>query len=546
MDVIPTNLNESQSKYESKLIRNTFVGSEFRRIQYISDIHLDNKILKRFPKGCTDSEVKDYINSIVKKMYPEDESYFDFLIIAGDISHSKTICELFLTQLKTHYREWNIVYVLGNHELWGTYGDNLSLQQIQSDYCDMCRRNKIVMLEDSLLVFKNGKHILFGYENLKEADDHELREFLIGSSLIILGGTGFAANNKEFNAEHRIYRSTIGRVEEIAQSKRFDELHERISTIASDLNVIVLTHMPKTDWSSEDYVPNWVYVNGHTHRNKVLLDGNVRVYSDNQIGYLGKSIFIKFFLMGTTYDIFRDYEDGIHHITREQYVEYYQGHNIQMSMHRQGELMMLKRADLYLFLFRTGEGKLMTLEGGRIVKAGHPVEYYYEHMEDYANAVRSVLRGYEEKIRELSDMVKRIGGSGNNHGCIVDIDDYNHLYLNPLDGKVTPYYAENMVEKHVFDSVPSLLMTHAPHLLERAKETGTLPMEWTNKPNTRSQLYESTDIYRYSRIILSYQYCTENHLIRRWNDDILKRRRTNSLDLKKEGWVGLLEEAGLL
>ena len=59
----------------------------------------------------------------------------------------------------------------------------------------------------------------------------------------------------------------------------------------------------------------------------------------------------------------------------------------------------------------------------------------------------------------ISDEVSAIGGTGAVHGCIVDIDWFNHVYLNPFDGKVTPYFAMDMTGKLVFNNMESLLET---------------------------------------------------------------------------------------
>lgn len=494
-----------------------------RYVYYISDVHIDHKIKKKYPNGCSDSQIRDYVRNIVQKMYADSSNSSVLLLIAGDISHSKLLSEIFLEEISGHHWDWDVIYVLGNHELWGTCNGGHDLRQIQSDYDAISRKNKVVLLDCSILLFKLGEHVLISYDNFCKATNEELRNFMIGSYLIVLGGTGFAANNEEFNANHDIYRGTIGRAEEIELSSRFNAMYERLVTIASDLNVIVLTHMPKKDWGSETYIPKWIYVSGHTHRNLSILEDGKTVYADNQIGYYGKKIFLKRFIVGYSYDIFRDYSDGIYNISRDQFLDFYDGLRIRTSMKRSGKLTLLKRSGLYLFIFTSDVGKNYLLNGGVTNKAEHTVDYYYEHMVDYAAQIRSCFDGYSRKLRELSDLVKRIGGSGKIHGCIVDITFFSHIYLNPIDGTVTPYYATDMVRKYVYDSVQSLLSCQCSDLLEQARENGNLPDIWAGKPTKKCQLYDSTDIYRYSRIIRSYQYCTDNHLIRRWDDAVLKR-----------------------
>ena len=54
------------------------------------------------------------------------------------------------------------------------------------------------------------------------------------------------------------------------------------------------------------------------------------------------------------------------------------------------------------------------------------------------------MNSYMDKLLNISKVIKSIGGDGSIHGCIVDIDYYNHIYINPVDGKITPYFAYDM------------------------------------------------------------------------------------------------------
>jgi len=36
------------------------------------------------------------------------------------------------------------------------------------------------------------------------------------------------------------------------------------------------------------------------------------------------------------------------------------------------------------------------------------------------------------------------------HACIVDIDFYNYIYLDPVDGSINPYYATSIVNKYLY------------------------------------------------------------------------------------------------
>ena len=48
-------------------------------------------------------------------------------------------------------------------------------------------------------------------------------------------------------------------------------------------------------------------------------------------------------------------------------------------------------------------------------------------MDNYSIIIKEGTKSYYEYINQLSDYIKSIGGSGNVHGTIVDIDFYNHV-----------------------------------------------------------------------------------------------------------------------
>ena len=148
-------------------------------------------------------------------------------------------------------------------------------------------------------------------------------------------------------------------------------------------------------------------------------------------------------------------------------------------------------------------------------------------MVNYAKSVKIYLGKYSEFQKSTSKEIKRIGGWGTIHGCIVDIDFYNHLYLNPIDGSVTPYNAESMVSKHVYSNVASLLKYCAPqlyenyiHLLEeRHDDNGSTSaiVGADDAIDNATVFVPDTDMYRVSKIIKGLQFTTKFNVVRLWN-----------------------------
>ena len=70
-------------------------------------------------------------------------------------------------------------------------------------------------------------------------------------------------------------------------------------------------------------------------------------------------------------------------------------------------------------------------------------------MERYIDNIHKLMYHYTLGQEALSQFIIRLGGSGKIHGCIIDVDrpeqagdySYTHLFVNPIDGRVTPYFA---------------------------------------------------------------------------------------------------------
>lgn len=188
---------------------------------------------------------------------------------------------------------------------------------------------------------------------------------------------------------------------------------------------------------------------------------------------------------------------------------------------------MIKREKTYMFLMQTLKGTLVILNGGAIKKArNHSLEYFYENLVKYSDSIKLFLAKYNKFQKQVSDDVKRFGGDGTIHGCIVDIDFYNHLYLNIRDGTIAPYYALSMVDKTVYENLPSLLSNHCPQLFSNYEKL----LGQQNSKNALTVFNEkgliakhgyyddSTEIYRDSRIVNGLQYTTRFNIVRLWND----------------------------
>jgi len=339
---------------------------------------------------------------------------------------------------------------------------------------------------------------------------------------------------------------------DIKESKKFDDIYTKLLSSIPKSKLIVLTHMKKDDWSTAPYNPYWIYLSGHSHRNFREVNEDKVIYADNQIGYRSNNIGLKYFYIDKEYDIFSYYEDGVHEITREQYIEFNIGKNIQMSFKRvEGTIYMLKKKDTYLFFIYCSYSKQMRgkslyiMNGGQLRKLKRngidDLIYYYGSLEKYIENVQQLLSKYTRGQEKLSEFIKKLGGSGKIHGCIVDVErpsssedfSYCHLFVNPTDGKVTPYFAYDVKSRYVYkdfktmlEAVESCVLLKENYLIFESESSSNLPdiqyskqMEAWGKENA---IYdEGSYLYKISRIIKSLQYISEKNVIRIWNEELL-------------------------
>ncbi|WP_455138037.1 DUF4116 domain-containing protein [Thermophilibacter sp.] len=535
---------------ESHTYELTSTDDSAKTIYYITDIHLEHQLVKK-PGDIVKlslPEIRERIDNKIAELLASVPDAWGTLLIGGDVADSVELETLFyerLTSLTEHHGRWygDIFSVLGNHELWD--GDPMGLKparpvdEIIADYRQAVL-DKVTLLENELfIVYKGFRKAVLDEKAILNASVEELTEACSNSTFLLLGGIGFSGLNPVYNAEMGLYRATVSTEEDIARSKRFRAVYEKVLASAKDIPVIVLTHTQMADWSDAQYNPKWIYVSGHTHQNTFLLQSDgTSVFSDNQVGYKPKPWHLNAFTIDVhRYDPFKDYPDGIHQITRDQYVEFNRCQGIMMQgMKYPGDLYVLKCDGVYMFVLES-TSSLCLLEGGRRHKLDYDVNYYYDNLPDYIRKVRGAFAPYQKALSMVSDEVKALGGSGCVHGCIVDIDWFNHVYLNPFDGKVTPYFALNTTDKLVFKDMESLLESSpCPPLLHDGESMvvrfyamdaeGKLPV-LSRKANkkwelaTVPQVVLDRSMYEPSRIMRSIQYIFDRNVLRVWNEAVL-------------------------
>ena len=529
-------------------------SSASKKIYYISDIHLYHLLKNKTVQTKTDviKVIRDLVSTIINES--EENA---IILINGDTSLDYPIFQRFVIELEKHSR--TIVFTIGNHDMWSCPDD--TIDQLAQRYRSFLQDHEMYLLHNDIMYFEEfycpPKKIT--EEEIISIPEKDLRALVRKARLIIFGGTGFSGYNQESNAKNGLYRynksigynSTI----EINETKRFENLYKKVRAAFSGKNVIIMTHMPLPDWyefavkpwedhsldcSSEyyekdifqSYEKGFVYLSGHNHRNYYYDDGDIRIYADNQFGYNINNPsawpHLKYFEIEKAIDYFSDYKDGVYEISRDEYKHFYRCKNITMDFNRETNIIfMLKKNNYYCFIHKSKQKLLSIMNGGALKRLDEKdINYYYENMDLVINYVKGPLEKYTEYQNSISKEIKKIGGKGTIHGCIVDIDFYSHIYINPSDGTISAYYASDIVNKLVYPTILALLKAQCPSLFDNYrklisnktnKDVSILTRKRNKAIAIKSIPYYDTDIYTISRQVKKFQKLNSNILVT-WPD----------------------------
>lgn len=262
---------------------------------------------------------------------------------------------------------------------------------------------------------------------------------------------------------------------------------------------------------------------------------------------------------------FLKYEDGIHQITKHEYLALFNAPKIK------GQLYLIKRNGFYMFLVRrhlaNGKYHLNILNGGTQYRATHDLQYYYDNLLVYGHTIELAFKKYQAFLVRLGSELRLLAhikpsnifsDTGRVHGSIVDIDYYNHIYVNPMTGKMKFYYAPSVSNRIVYPSFHSLLKNssvdvgelmennlkllpnnsllkldesyhlelsmseHTPELLA-PKDLNQLNLKTQQDSYVIKPEYQyDQEMYSNSRAMTKIQKVLVDHRITFWNDQVLK------------------------
>lgn len=271
------NLDLISKKEVDSLNLNSEVREEFQ-ISYVSDIHLEARFRAN---NCQTQEDKIEVMKNLRKTFFTAEGV---LLIAGDTAAKPSLFEWFFKNLSFIHAPMFIT--LGNHELFNFHESDL--QQITKFYKSKLSYGQYLVQNNMYFLTLDGIKEISESE-LKNISDEELISRVAGAYLIIFGGIAFSGRNQDWNALNKIYgpKINLSRQKEIELTNEFYFLYKKVARVLKEKRVIVLTHMPVDCWLDKetDLVDDFIYVNGHTHKNKIETNNRWAIFADNQVGY---------------------------------------------------------------------------------------------------------------------------------------------------------------------------------------------------------------------------------------------------------------------
>lgn len=309
----------------------------------------------------------------------------------------------------------------------------------------------------------------------------------------------------------------------------------------------------------------WLNIRQNIYLNIQNLDSELQSYAKKLASDLKVRTIATFDQARHFKNPFLKYEDGIHQITKHEYLALFNAPKIK------GQLYLIKRNGFYMFLVRrhlaNGKYHLNILNGGAQYRATHDLQYYYDNLLVYGHTIELAFKKYQAFLVRLGSELRLLAhikpsnifsDTGRVHGSIVDIDYYNHIYVNPMTGKMKFYYAPSVSNRIVYPSFHSLLKNssvdvgelmennlkllpnnsllkldesyhlelsmseHTPELLA-PKDLNQLNLKTQQDSYVIKPEYQyDQEMYSNSRAMTKIQKVLVDHRITFWNDQVLK------------------------
>ncbi len=346
--------------------------------------------------------------------------------------------------------------------------ERYNLERFESKYGKSIKKIKLsdykhVLLEGVYAVL--GNHEFIGFPDIEsgvsfyESELSKLgikllhNEYDLHKDFLIYGGTGFAKYNEEWNADSLKCCDNFSREDEITETSVFEEEYKIALEYAKEngLCFLCVLHYPVSDCLGGKYDKEAIYFAGHNHNNEYVKSTDKVLYADNQVGYKHNNVGFK--IATTSFEInpYHSLQDGMYQTSIEHYLQFYrfigesvgQGNLLyQRCQNGKAKLYVIKRKGYYGFFLVSNTG-ICIVNGGVIkrITISSDLSWICENFEIVISKYLQLLMPLRNAQEKISGELKELGFDGKIHGCILDIDFYHHIAVNPLDGNMELYYS---------------------------------------------------------------------------------------------------------
>lgn len=431
---------------------------------------------------------------------------------------------------------------------------------------DLCKEHHLLSEYRKIIVIL-GNHEYIGFQDVQDAVEYFkprltelgitllINEYIeVDNAYMIYGGTGFAKYNIEYNANKLVCCQNFTRDIEIKETTLFEEGYQKAKQLSKekDISLVCVSHYPVKDCMSK-IDSDTIYFNGHNHSNYYRRNETEIIYADNQIGYENPNIVFKNMSTGLETNPYFELNDGLYETTINDYLQFYRhiGEYIgdgtllyQRCQNDKASIYVIKRKGYYGFFIVNPEKGISIVNGGKTKKItpSTDLQWLFDNFEVVLSKYIQVLAPLRKAQEQISKELKSLGFSGTIHGCIVDIDFYHHIMLNPLDGTMTYYYSSTFglaqslstfddVIKSIKNKDVGFLATNRDYnlLLQQfkkmkkdncliGKSSESYLLETSTNEEVKEQVVSRTEgMYGISRRINPLQRIFEGHVLREFD-----------------------------
>lgn len=497
---------------------------DFSRLERYHDIYYKDtdyestfeyyKKVKSYKNLMLSEEVEEMIFAMAK-LYSYKQKYVakleSFQSLSMDIQsfeelYGKPIEEINMSDYQEHTllsALKDVYVVLGNHE----YIDFENVASCVSYYQSELSKIGIKLLHNSCCMYEK---------------------------FVIYGGTGFAKYDAKWNADTVVCCPNFSREDEKRETELFEKGYKNALAYAKENNLCFLcvSHYPISACLDNKYDKEAIYFTGHNHQNKYVKNVEKVLYADNQIGYKDNNIVFRIATTGFELNPYANMQDGLYVTTIEDYLQFYRyiGEDIgkgnvlyQRCQNGKASLYVVKRKGYYGFfvLNPKGSAKGISIVNGGVTKKltnSTDMNWICENFDVVLSKYLQVLTPLRNAQEQLARELKELGLSGEIHGCIVDIDFYHHIMLNPADGSMTFYFSSEFGLVMNLDSFSDVIKSLERHnsiyfpldcesikrkYIEKSKERNCLLSVTTNSYLLESENKELVDLSEREEQIVS-------------------------------------------